>query len=56
VRYPDDPPGVPLRRISVFDLRCAACGKALTRQDVGPLFEPGGDLFHPRFNVKYARE
>ena len=53
MHYPEDPPGE-LRRISISDLRCAACGKALTRRDVGKRFEVGGDLHHPRLEIEYA--
>lgn len=56
MRYPEDPPGEPLRFISISRLRCTACHKRLTRQDVGARFEPGGDLHHPRFIVSYAKE
>jgi len=52
-QYPEDPPGQ-LRRISISNLRCGACGKALTRSDVGKRFEVGGDLHHPRFDVTYG--
>jgi hypothetical protein len=54
MRYPEDPLGVPLRRISIYDLKCATCHKALTRKDVGTRFEAGGDLHHPRFDVTYG--
>jgi hypothetical protein len=53
--FPDDPPGVPLRFIALSDLRCMSCGKALSRHDVGRRFERGGDLYHPRFAVSFAR-
>jgi hypothetical protein len=54
VTYPEDPPGEPLRRIAIFDLRCAACRKALTKADVGTRFRPGGAFYHPRFLVEFA--
>jgi len=52
--YPPDPPDIALRAVSIFDLRCAACGKHLTKRDVGHRFARGGDLHHPRFRMQYA--
>jgi hypothetical protein len=52
--YPEDPPGITLRRIHVYDLECSRCHKKLNRDDLVGRFDPGGEFYHPRFNVSYA--